>query len=715
MQVQRRLQLLCKLQARAFSCAPASSSSPSSRLEAHYDRLLKNSCDDASALKQIHSSLTTRGLITQDPHLSAQVIIRYSKYGHPDHARSLFDGITARCERPDSFLWNTMVRAYANNGYCADTLELYALMRRGGVLPNNYTFPFVLKACASDSEPLARGWEVVHGETIKTGFDSDMYVEAALVDAYAKRQQISYARKVFDGMMQRDLVCWTTMVTAYEQAEQPQESLMLFCRMQREESLSPDPVAVVSVASAVGQVGDLKSAKSVHAYAIQNGILRDICVGNSVVAMYTKCGNVEYARMAFDRMEERDKISWNSMLSGYVQNGQANEALLLFEQMQDSGCQPNPVTALIMVSACAFLGSRHLGKKIHDYILKNEMKVDITLQNALIDMYSKCGNLETASKMFYEIHPKERDVSSWNVLISAYGMHGRGEEALNLYMQMQEKGVAPNHITFTSILSACSHAGLINEGRKCFADMSKLSVKPEVKHYACMVDMLGRAGLLDEAFDLIKSMPASPNDGVWGALLLACRVHGNSELGEIAANNLFQIEPEHPGYYVLLSNIYAASRRWQEVGKLRENMKTRGLSKPAAFSVIEYGQGTIGFHTADQLNPYRGEVYRHMERLVVEMKMRGYLPDRSCVLHDVEDEDKDHILNYHSEKLAVAFGLMRTDPESAITVSKNLRICNDCHSTFKFLSDIYQRWIVVRDANRFHHFQAGSCSCKDYW
>ncbi|KAI6693390.1 hypothetical protein NL676_021100 [Syzygium grande] len=353
-----------------------------------------------------------------------------------------------------------MMRAYANNGHCADALELYALMRRGGVLPNNYTFPFVLKACGSHSKPPARGWEVVHGETVKTGFDSDMYVEAALVDAYAKRGQISYARKVFDGMTQRDLVCWTTMITAYEQAEQPQQSLMLLCRMQREESLSPDPVAVVSVASAVGQVGDIKSAKSVHAYSIQNGILGDVCVGNSVVAMYTKCRNLEFARMAFDRMEDKDKISWNSMLSGYVQNGQANEALLLFEQMQDSGCQPNPVTALIMVSACAFLGSRHLGKKIHDYILKNEMKVDITLQNALMDMYAKCGNLETASKMFYEIHPKERDVSSWNVLISAYGMHGRGEEALNLYLQMQEKGVTPNHITFTSILSACSHTRL---------------------------------------------------------------------------------------------------------------------------------------------------------------------------------------------------------------------------------------------------------------
>ncbi|XP_031277307.1 pentatricopeptide repeat-containing protein At4g33990-like [Pistacia vera] len=677
--------------------------------ETFYDQLLKY-CNVLAPLKQIHSSLTTSGFIFQNPHLGAQLIIKYAKYKEPDNARSLFN--TIHNDKPNSFLWNTMIRAYATNGHCAETLELYSLMRRSGISANNFTFPFVFKVCASKS--LILEGKVVHGDVIRAGFHSDLYVEAALVDMYAKCGQTDDGCKVFDKMLMRDSVSWTSMITAYEQAEKPKEALVLFQKMQQD-SIMADSVTVVSVASAVGQLGDAMKAQAVHGYALCNAFLEDLCVGNSIVAMYAKCGNVKKARMVFDRMEERDGISWNSMLSGYTENGQASEALLLFDEMQDSGCKPNPVTALILVSACAYLGSRHLGRKLHEFIINSNTKIDVTLWSALMDMYAKCGDLDTAESIFNDIHPSERNVSSWNVLISGYGMHGQGEKALELFTQMQEEGVEPNHITFTSVLSACSHAGLIDEGRKCFADMTKLSMKTEVKHYACMVDMLGRAGLLYAAFDIIKQMPSSPNDSVWGALLLACKIHGDTKLGQIAANNLFQLEPEHAGYYVLMSNIYAASNKWQEVGKLRQDMKNKGLKKAAAFSVIEIGKEIHGFHTADQVNPYWEEVYKKVESLAVEMKMAGYVPDLSCVLHDVEEEDKEHTLNYHSEKLAVAFGIMKMEPEMAIRVTKNLRVCNDCHSAFKLISYIYGRKIIVRDANRFHHFKDGTCSCKDYW
>ncbi|XP_044493344.1 pentatricopeptide repeat-containing protein At4g33990-like [Mangifera indica] len=674
-----------------------------------YDQLLK-SCNILAPLKQIHSSLTTSGHISQNPHLGAQLIIKYSNFKQPNTARSLFNDI--RNCKPDSFLWNTMIRAYANNGHCAETLDLYSLMRRSGISVNNYTFPSVLKVCASKS--LIVEGKVVHGDVVRTGFHSDLYVEAALVDMYAKCGQTDDACEVFDKMLMRDLVSWTSMITAYEQGEKPKKALVLFQKMQQEGILA-DSVTIVSVASAVGQLGDVMKAQAVHGYALCNAFMEDLSVGNSIVAMYAKCGSIEEACMVFDRMEEKDGISWNSMLSGYTQNGQASEALLLFDEMQDSGCRPNPVTALILVSACAYLGSRHLGRKLHKFIINSNMEIDANLLNALMDMYSKCGDLDTAENIFKDIHPSERNVSTWNVVISGYGMHGQGKKALELFTQMQQEGVDPNHITFTSILSACSHAGLVDEGRKCFADMTKLPVKPEVKHYACMVDMLGRAGLLYEAFDIIKRMPSSPDDSVWGALLLACRIHGDTELGQIAANKLFQLEPEHAGYYVLMSNIYAASNKWLEVGKLRQDMKNKGLKKAAAFSVVELGKEIHGFHTADQVNPYWKEVFKKVRSLAVEMKMAGYVPDLSCVLHDVEEEDKEHALNYHSEKLAVAFGIMKMEPEMAIQVTKNLRVCNDCHSFFKFISYIYRRKIIVRDANRFHHFEDGTCSCKDYW
>ncbi|CAL5332342.1 unnamed protein product [Camellia sinensis] len=490
-------------------------------------------------------------------------------------------------------------------------------MQRTRIRPNNYTFPFVLKACASQS--LSPHGKLVHGDVIRAGFDSDMYVEAALVDMYAKCGLIDDGRQVFDRMSKRDLVCWTAMITAYEQAERAKDALILLEKMQQE-GLFMDSVAAVSISSAVGQLGDAKMAKSVHGYVIRNAFLEDLCTGNAIIAMYAQCADVEKARLVFNCMEERDGISWNSMLSAYTQNGLASEALLLFDQMQDFGVKTNPVTALIMVSACAYLGSRQHGRRLHSLIIDLKIELDVMLWNAIIDMYAKCGDLDTAVEIFRNNNPSNRDVSSWNVLILGYGMHGFGKEALELFSQMQKESVEPNHITFTSILSACSHAGLINEGRKCFAEMTKFSVIPEAKHYACVVDMLGRAGLLYEAYDLIKTMPSRANDGVWGALLLACRIHGNNELGEIAAINLFQLEPEH------LDTI--------------QDMKSRGLRKTAAFSVIEFRKEVHGFHTADQMNPYWREVYREVERLAIEMKMAGYVPDQSCVLHDVEEEDR---------------------------------------------------------------------------
>ena len=685
--------------------------SPNS-IEIFYDHLLK-SCNGSSSLKQIHSALTTTGLITTSPHLGAQIIIKYAKFDDLNRARLLFDNINVCYDKPTSFLCNTMIRAYANVGQCFETLKLYSFMRKTGTFVNNYTYPFVFKACALNL--LVREGKVVHGDALKNGFGSDLYVEAGLVDMYAKCGLFVDCRKIFDEMSTKDLVCWTAMITAYEQAEKPEEALILFKKMQQEEGLLADSIAVVSVASAVGQLGDVRNAHTVHGYAFRKSLIEELCVGNSILAMHTKCGNTEKARLVFDMMMERDVISWNSMLSGYTQNGQATEALLLFDEMRDSDCQPTPVTALIMVSACAYLGFRHLGRKFHDFIVDSRMEIDTNLSNALMDMYAKCGDLEKAVDLFNGIPPTERNAGSWNVLISGYGMHGHGKEALELFSRMQEEGVEPNHFTFTSILSACSHAGLIDEGRKCFAEMKRLSVTLEDKHHACVVDMLGRAGLLQEAFDLIKEMPSPPSDGVWGALLLGCKIHGNMELGKTAASNLLQLEPNHTGYYVLMSNIYAASNKWKEVWKLRQDMKNKGLKKPAAFSMIEYGKDILGFYTADQENPYRHEVYKKMESLAIEMKMAGYVPDLSCALHDVEEEDKERMLNYHSEKLAVAFGVLKIDPGMVIRVTKNLRVCNDCHSAFKYISHIYQRKIIVRDANRFHHFQGGTCSCKDYW
>ncbi|KAK1407531.1 hypothetical protein QVD17_39148 [Tagetes erecta] len=677
-------------------------------IETHFDKIIQ-SCNNLSSLTQIHSILTTTGIIKHSVHLTARFIIKYSDFFQLQTARFVFN---ATDHESSSFLWNTMLRAYTNTGFYSDALSFYSLMRKTGVRPNNFTFPFTLKSCAV-SLMLSYG-KMIHSEIVRTGFGSDIYVDAALVDMYAGCGVIDDARKVFDKMSKRDLVCWTAMITAYEQAERGETALCLLRKMQRD-GFCMDWVTIVTVASAVGQLGDAQNSRAVHAYAIRNALFNELPVVNSVLAMYAKCGEVEIAETIFDHTKQRNVITWNTMLTCYTQNGLASEALDLFERMKVSDTDFNEVTALILVSACSYLGSRQHATKIHDFIVQNNVDINLTLWNAIMDMYAKCADLETALRMFKEIPVNRLDVSSWNTLISGYGMHGYGKEALQVYNKMKDENFQPNHITFTSVLSACSHSGLVNEGKKCFSEMEIFSVPKEPKHYACMVDMYGRAGLLNEAYELIKDMKSHANDEVWGALLLACKIHGNTSLAELAADNLFHLEPQHTGYYVLMSNIYADSRNWQEVGKLRGDMKNKGLRKPAAVSLIEYNNELHGFRTGEQLDSLTRDVYEKVEKMVVELKMEGYVPDVSCVFHDVEDEDKHGMLKYHGEKLALAFGLMNIDASLPIFINKNLRVCSDCHSVFKFVSGVYGRKIVVRDVNRFHHFEDGLCSCNDYW
>ncbi|KAI3686748.1 hypothetical protein L1987_80433 [Smallanthus sonchifolius] len=660
-------------------------------IETHYDRIIQ-SCNTLPFLTQIHSILTTTGIINQSVHLYARLIIKYSHFFDLQTARSVFN---ATDHQSSSFLWNTMLRAYANRGFSSDALKFYSLMRKTGVQPNNYTFPFTLKSCAADS--MLKYGEMVHCEVLRGGFGSDVYVEAALVDMYAGCGVIDDARKVFDKMSKRDLVCWTAMITAYEQAERGETALCLL-RQMYEEGFAMDWVTAVTVASAVGQLGDVKYGRAVHGYAICNAFFIELPVVNSIITMYAKCGEVEYAEMIFDCAKERNVITWNSMLTCYTQNGLASEALELFERMKMSD-----------------LGSRQHAAKIHDFILQNKIDINLTLWNAIMDMYAKCADLDIALKMFTEIPVNHLDVSSWNTLIAGYGMHGYGREALQHFNKMKDENFQPNHITFTSVLSACSHSGFVNEGKKCFSEMEIFSVTKEPKHYACMVDMYGRAGMLNEAYELIKDMKPHANDEVWGALLLACKIHGNTKLAEVAADNLFHLDPQHTGYYVLMSNIYADSRNWQEVGKLRQDMKNKGLRKPAAVSLIEFNNELYGFCTGELLDSFTRNIYQKVEQMVVELKMEGYVPDLSCVFRDVEDEDKNGMLNYHGEKLALAFGLMNVVVGLPIFINKNLRVCSDCHSVFQLISGVYGRKITLRDVNRFHHFVDGLCSCNDYW
>ena len=338
---------------------------------------------------------------------------------------------------------------------------------------------------------------------------------------------------------------------------------------------------------------------------------------------------------------------------------------------------------------------------------------DLYVATSLIDMYCKCGQLIMARQAFDGM--KNRNIRSWTAMIAGYGSHGSGHEAMEIFADMRRSHLKPNSVTFVSVLSACSHSGLLNEGRHWFNAMKDHNIDPGLEHYACMVDLLGRSGRLKEALALIKSMPFKPDAVIWGALLAACRIHKDVELGEFSSRKLFELDPRNCGYYVLMSNIYANAGRWNDAKRMRVEIKSKGIVKPPGYSSVEFRGKVHVFLVGDKEHPDHEEIYGYLAALAVKLRAAGYVPDTGSVLHDVDQEEKEAVLGVHSEKLAVGFGIIKTLPGMEIRVIKNLRICGDCHTVIKLVSKIECREIVVRDSNRFHHFRNGQCSCMDYW
>eukprot|EP01018_Ginkgo_biloba_P018851 Gb_21567 [translate_table: standard] len=667
---------------------------------------LLQACTDIKQIHQLHTHMLKIGL-EQNPFLLNKLVSMYALYGAMGYARQIFDKIHNR----NTFVWNVIIRGYTMDGSCEEAIAHYFQMRQAGVQPDKFTFPFVLKACAYLSA-LQEGREI-HDHIVRSGLESDVFVATALVHMYSKCGCIDIARQVFGKMSKREVVPWNAMVGAAAENGNDHEALTLFNEMQLAE-VKPDSITMVNVLPACAHLAALHQGKWFHGYIIKCGFESVVPVGTALIDIYARCASIESARKLFDKMPARNVVLWSAMITQYSHNGYADEALALFQEMQLAGTKPDTVAMVSVLPACAHLAAQQQGKRIHGYIITSGFESDIFVGNSLIDMYAKCGNVEIALQLFEK--SSTRDVVSWNAMIAGYGMHGHGEEALALFSQMQQTGLKPSHITFVSVLSACSHAGLVDEGWQYFDSMVRdYYITPTMEHYACMVDILGRAGRLDEAQDFIKNMPLEPGIRVWGALLGACRIHCNIELGEHVAKHLFVLEPEKSGCYILLSNIYAASGRWDAATKVREMMKDRGVKKTPGCSLIEVNNRVHSFFVGDRSHSQSEKIYATLETLGGQMKEAGYMPDTSFVLHDVEEEVKEHKICSHSEKLAIAFGLINTSPGNPILITKNLRVCGDCHNATKFITRVARRKIIVRDANRFHHFKDGLCSCGDYW
>ncbi|PIA41933.1 hypothetical protein AQUCO_02100046v1 [Aquilegia coerulea] len=619
-------------------------------------------------------------------------------------------------DKTDVYSWNSVIAELARSGNSIEALQAFSSLRKFSLNPNRSTFPCAIKSCASLFD-LCSGKQI-HQQALAFGFESDLFVSSALIDMYSKCGVLNDARKLFDEIPMRNVVSWTSMVTGYVQNDNPHQALLLFkdfLREKSEGSVFVDSVALVSVLSACSRVSKKEITKGVHGYLIKRGFEGDLGVGNTLMDAYAKCGEVSVARKVFDGITLRDRVSWNSMIAIYAQTGLSMEALEVFyEMLKEREVEFNDVTLSTVLLACAHAGALQLGKCIHDQVIKLGLDENVFVGTSVIDMYCKCGRVETARKAFNCM--KEKNVKSWTAMISGYGMHGQAKESLEVFYEMQKNGVKPNYITFVSVLAACSHAGLVEEGRHWFRTMNtKFDIEPGVEHYGCMVDLLGRAGCLNEAYHLIKGMKVKPDFVVWGALLGACKVHKNVELGEISAKKLFELDPNNCGYYVLLSNMYADAGRWRDVERMRVNMKNHGLVKPPGFSLVDVKGRVHVFLVGDKDHPQHEDIYKYLEKLSIKMQEVGYVPDTTSVFHDVDQEEKETVLRVHSEKLAVVFGIMNSVPGTTIQIIKNLRVCGDCHTAIKIISKIADREIVVRDSNRFHQFRDGLCSCGDYW
>ena len=670
---------------------------------------IQNACASAGALewvKEVHMHAREAGF-ESDVRVGSALVHMYAKCGSIDDARLAFD----KMEERNVVTWTVMIGGLAQHGCGHEAYELFLQMQREGLKPDAFTYSSILNACASTG---ALEWvKEVHMHAREAGFESGVRVGSALVHMYAKCGSIDDARLTFDKMKERDVITWNVMIGGLAQHGCGHEAYELFLQMQRE-GFKPDAVTYASILNACASAGALEWVKEVHMHAREAGFESDVRVGSALVHMYAKCGSIDDARLAFDKMEERDVITWSVMIGGLAEHGCGHEAYELFLQMQREGFKPDAVTYASILNACASAGALEWVKEVHRHAHEAGFESDVRVGSALVHMYAKCGGIADARLTFDRM--EERDVVTWNVMIGGLAQHGCGHEALEVFRSMIADGVKPDEISFVAVLSACSHSGLVDEGRRLFLAMTQdYGIEPTVVLCNCMVDVVGRAGRLEEAKLFIDKMPVEPNEATWGALLGACRTYGNVDLGKLAANERLKLEPMDASAYVLLSNIYAAAGKWEEVLWVRTMMQERGIRKEPGRSWIEVDNKVHDFVVGDTSHSEAKEIYAELRRLRKRIKAEGYIPDTRLVLRNIDEEEKELALCSHSEKLAIAYGLMRTPLAEPIRVFKNLRVCSDCHTATKFISKAIVREIVVRDANRFHHFQDGVCSCGDYW
>lgn len=657
------------------------------------------------------------------------MIYGYSTLYGVGSALNLFNQMPKR----DSVSWNTMISILSQNKNGLETLGLFVEMCSQGFRPNSMTYASVLSACANIFDV---DWGAhLHARIVRMEHSIDVYAGSGLIDMYSKCGYLKFARQVFNNLTEQNVVSWTSLIGGVAQLGHEEEALALFKQM-REVPLASDKFTLATVLGVCSSLRDISLGGQLHGFAIRIGTDSSVPVGNALVTMYAKCGDVQSANYAFDlmpvkdiiswtamisafsqagnvekagdyfnEMPERNVITWNSMLATYIQHGYWEEGLKLYIMMRRKGVKPDWITLATAISGCAYSAVLKLGNQITAQAEKSGFGLDVSVNNSIVTMYSRCGRIGEARKVFDSMITK--DLVSWNAMMAGYAQSGQGREVIDIFESMLKMGFDPDHISYVSVLSGCSHSGLVPEGKHYFNMMTKdHGISPTYEHFASMVDLLGRAGLLEQAKGLISEMPLEPNAAIWGALLGACRIHGDTKLAEIAMKNLTELDAEDSGSYILLANMYSDFGKLEGVSDVRKLMRDKGVRKNPGCSWIEVDNRVHVFTVDDTSHPQIKEIYIMLEEIIKKIKDTGRYANEIGPLGRG---------GYHSEKIAVAFGLMTLPPWMPIHIMKNLRICRDCHLVIKLVSLVTSRELIVRDANRFHHFKDGSCSCRDYW
>uniref|UniRef100_A0A0D9WMP9 Pentacotripeptide-repeat region of PRORP domain-containing protein n=1 Tax=Leersia perrieri TaxID=77586 RepID=A0A0D9WMP9_9ORYZ len=526
--------------------------------------------------RRLHCGVVMAG--GADVFVMNSLVDMYAKAGDLENARKVFDRVPER----NVVSWTSMLSGSIQNGFAEEGLMLFNEMRQDNVDPNEYTMVSVLAACAMLGGLHQGRW--IHGSVIKHGLSTSSFVSASLLDMYAKCEKVEDARRVFDELECVDLVLWTAMIVGYTQNKSPLDALQLFLH-KNFANIIPNSVTIATVISASAQLRHLSLGRSIHGIGVKLGTMESDVVRNALIDMYAKCQSLQEANSIFERILITDVVAWNSMMTGYFENGMANESLVLFNRMRVQGLSPDAISVVNALSACVCLADLHIGKCFHTYAIKYAFMSNIYVNTALLNLYNKCADLPSAQRIFNDM--TDRNSVTWSAMIGGYGMQGDSAGSIDLFNEMLKDNVHPNEVVFTSILSACSHTGMVNAGKEYFDSMAQhFNITPSMKHYACMVDVLARAGHLEQALELIQNMPVKAEISVWGSFLHGCQLHSRLEFGEEAIKKMVALHPETPDFYVLMSNLYTSYGRWDKSQTIRRWMQERGLVKLPGYSSV---------------------------------------------------------------------------------------------------------------------------------